>query len=469
PGPEDGRRIARFRALAQAKGAALAINVIAEHGDFRTNVTRLYDRRGALVAAYDKVHPTGVERRTMNIRPGDRPVVADLDGVRVGFLTCFDLSYPELAESLAALSPDLVLCPSTQRGTDSGHAIRQAQIRATDMDAYLVRASYSMGPSSATGGQSLIVDPVGSVMCNLGQSVGVVQCGLDPKRKILRPASYGQPDEAARAILARHRNPEAYLPAGPGCVPPLAAAVFPRLVAHRGLPESCPENSLPGLAAAMACGAAELEFDVRRTADGVLVLCHDARLDRVSDRRGLIAEMDWADVAQADIGIHHPGWAGTRVARLDEALRQLAGRVHLNVHIKLEPGQSDALVRETADLLRDCRCAPHAYLAGDARVLEIARTAAPDLARCCLEAQEEPDRLLDAAIRYECARVQFFASAITEEHVARAKAHGLRVNVFYADEPDQARALFALGADAVLTNRLPALRIAAGQAAHQGV
>ena len=50
---------------------------------------------------------------------------------------------------------------------------------------------------------------------------------------------------------------------------------FPRLCAHRGLSLAMPENSIPSFAAALACGAHEIEFDLWLSADGVPVVCQD--------------------------------------------------------------------------------------------------------------------------------------------------------------------------------------------------
>lgn len=66
---------------------------------------------------------------------------------------------------------------------------------------------------------------------------------------------------------------------------------YPRLCAHRGFNAIAPENSMPAFGAAYALGADEIEFDIWETIDGVLVSCHDASLERVSNGKGFIYEM----------------------------------------------------------------------------------------------------------------------------------------------------------------------------------
>ena len=77
--------------------------------------------------------------------------------------------------------------------------------------------------------------------------------------------------------------------ADPGCTQVLIAA-------HRGYHAVEPENSLAALRAAATLGADLVEVDVRDTADGELVLMHDAEIDRTTDGTGLVGELTWAEL-----------------------------------------------------------------------------------------------------------------------------------------------------------------------------
>jgi glycerophosphoryl diester phosphodiesterase len=86
------------------------------------------------------------------------------------------------------------------------------------------------------------------------------------------------------------------------------------VVGHRGWPRRFPDNTLAGMGAAF--GVVDMvETDVRRTADGVLVLSHDPSLLGL-----VVAESTWADLAQVDLG------GGLRPIRLDEALAAFPDR-----------------------------------------------------------------------------------------------------------------------------------------------
>jgi glycerophosphoryl diester phosphodiesterase family protein len=63
------------------------------------------------------------------------------------------------------------------------------------------------------------------------------------------------------------------------------------VIVHRGASAFAPENTLEAYAAAMDCGADGCEIDLRRTADGVLVLFHDDMLDQLTERFGAVNEL----------------------------------------------------------------------------------------------------------------------------------------------------------------------------------
>lgn len=79
---------------------------------------------------------------------------------------------------------------------------------------------------------------------------------------------------------------------------------IPHLVAHRGLMESFPENTLISLESALLSGANYIEFDVQCTADGQLVVFHDTELLRTTGIKGNLFEMSYEELK--NIRAHEP-------------------------------------------------------------------------------------------------------------------------------------------------------------------
>lgn len=123
------------------------------------------------------------------------------------------------------------------------------------------------------------------------------------------------------------------------------------LFAHRGARVERPENTMLAFKHALDLGADALEMDVHSTRDGVIVVHHDATLERTSGLPVAIRDVDWSALSQVDVGHtfrdEHGAspFAGARIPRLEEVLAELPG-VPLNVDLKPEsPALCDAVVK----------------------------------------------------------------------------------------------------------------------------
>ena len=98
-----------------------------------------------------------------------------------------------------------------------------------------------------------------------------------------------------------------------------------RCIGHRGASGYAPENTRAAFARAIAMGADAIETDVQLTADGQLVLFHDATVERTSDGRGPLADYTLAELRALDLG----GWFAPEFAGERElALRGAGGDAH---------------------------------------------------------------------------------------------------------------------------------------------
>lgn len=126
-----------------------------------------------------------------------------------------------------------------------------------------------------------------------------------------------------------------------------------RILAHRGSPSpSTTENTVPAVTAALLAGADGVEVDLRLSADGVLVVCHDPDLRRVAGAPLPVAEAPWSALrAAADAG-------GVPLARLEWVLAAAAG-TRVVLELKAPPPAPRARAR-TAEALVDRLCSLHA-------------------------------------------------------------------------------------------------------------
>ncbi len=113
--------------------------------------------------------------------------------------------------------------------------------------------------------------------------------------------------------------------------------------------------------------------------------------------------------------------------------------------------------RKIVDLIEKYDCTDYCYIAGDADVLQTSLKMAPHLTRACLAGQTDYT-LVDQAIQYRCQILQLFKPYFNQEMIDKAHAHGIRCNVFWSDEAQEAKRFLEMGIDTILTNDYLALK-----------
>ena len=148
-----------------------------------------YDADGRRVAAYRKIHlfDSLGETESKVVAPGSVPVLAELAGLRVGLLTCYDIRFPELARSLVTQGADLLVVPAAWAAGlfKEEHWVTLVRARAIENTVWVAAAGQVPDPSSPptrapTGiGRSMLVDPMGTVRVDLGPDPGVAVGDVD--------------------------------------------------------------------------------------------------------------------------------------------------------------------------------------------------------------------------------------------------------------------------------------------------
>jgi glycerophosphoryl diester phosphodiesterase len=95
----------------------------------------------------------------------------------------------------------------------------------------------------------------------------------------------------------------------------------PTIIAHRGAAGLAPENTLVAIRKGLAHNAGYIEADIQRSADGVLLLMHDEKVDRTTNGTGAVRQLSWAELSQLDAGSYYaPQFLGERIPTLEQAL-----------------------------------------------------------------------------------------------------------------------------------------------------
>ena len=189
---ENDATLATFRELARALGIYVHVGSLAVKvsPDKAVNRSFLIDRRGDIVARYDKIHMFDVDlkggesyRESRSYRAGDLAVVSDLPWGRLGLTICYDLRFPALYRALAEAGAMYLAIPSAftrQTGEAHWHVLMRA--RAIENGSFVFAAAQAGDHENgrATYGHSLVVDPWGRVLAEGGAEPGVVFADIDP-------------------------------------------------------------------------------------------------------------------------------------------------------------------------------------------------------------------------------------------------------------------------------------------------
>lgn len=228
-------------------------------------------------------------------------------------------------------------------------------------------------------------------------------------------------------------------------------------MAHRGFSLDGLENSMAAFGAALDLGVRYLETDVHSTADGVLVALHDDRLDRVTDRAGVVRRLPWSQVREARIGGREP------VPLLEDVLGAWPDAL-VNIDVKAV----DA-VQPLADVLARTRALDRVCVASfsDRRRRRVLRrlppgvTTSAGLPTVAAFFAGARLRLPTGALRglargVDCLQVplrQFGIGVLEPRFMAAAGRAGLPVHAWTVNDTPSMELVLDLGASTIITDR----------------
>ena len=226
---------------------------------------------------------------------------------------------------------------------------------------------------------------------------------------------------------------------------------YPRIVAHRGGGALAPENTLCAIRLGASMGFKGVEFDVMLAGDGTPVVIHDETVDRTTDGRGAVPAMSYEELSRLKIG------KSERIPKYEEAValcRELG--LWANVEIKPAKGHEratgEAVARMTRDLWRGAPLGP-LLSSFSIEALAAARAVAPELPRGYL-VDEIPGDWLDTMKRVSCVALHCNYKSLTEKLAAEIHGAGYSILLWTVNEPSEAKRLFKMGADCLVTDAL---------------
>lgn len=226
--------------------------------------------------------------------------------------------------------------------------------------------------------------------------------------------------------------------------------------AHRGASGYAPENTLPAFELAHTLGADGIELDVQLTRDGVPVIIHDERIDRVSDGMGFVKDYTLEELKAFNMNKYFPAYGKIEIPTLEEVY-DLVKKMDLVINLELknsvvfyegleekalrlarEKGLEDRLVYSSFN---------HYSMRKIQRLLPSARTAFL-YSEGILDIAEYAKQHGAYAVHPSLLNVEYPGIDLIRE----CHDKGIRVHVWTVNEGADIERMEGMGADAIITN-----------------
>lgn len=128
----------------------------------------------------------------------------------------------------------------------------------------------------------------------------------------------------------------------------------PLVFAHRGAAAHAPENTLAAFELALELGAHGIEMDIKLSADGEVVVIHDATVDRTTNGQGRVSQLDIAALRELDAGsFFSETFIGEKVPTLSEVFETIGNRALINLELTNYTAPRDGLADRVCHLVKE--------------------------------------------------------------------------------------------------------------------
>lgn len=163
--------------------AELRVNIVAGsasdlRGDGVYNTALIFDRKGGLIAQYDKTHLFTPSGEQDYYQSGSSLCTFELDGKRCGIIICYDIRFPELTRTLALSGIDVLFVPAQWPAARRYHWDTLVAARAIENQIYIA-ACNSCSADTKMGGSSRLIDPWGEVLAKAGEGEEIISGDFD--------------------------------------------------------------------------------------------------------------------------------------------------------------------------------------------------------------------------------------------------------------------------------------------------
>lgn len=228
-----------------------------------------------------------------------------------------------------------------------------------------------------------------------------------------------------------------------------------RNYAHRGFSGEFPENTMIAFEKALEAGCEGIEFDVHFSKDGQLVICHDERIDRTSDKQGFIKDYTYEELCQADFSFKFHDKVGfQRIPTLEEYLKLVKDKdIITNIELKTGIFEYPGIEQAVYDLIKKYDLRDQMVISSfNHYSVKRMKAIDPDI-KCGLLTESwilNPGDYVKAS-GVECFH-PLFCMLQSKDVVENLRANGIEINTWTVNEAEYIDMMIALGVDGIIGN-----------------
>ena len=216
-----------------------------------------------------------------------------------------------------------------------------------------------------------------------------------------------------------------------------------QIVGHRGAPRLEPENTLASFQRAIDMGVDWIEFDLRKTKDGVLVVIHDEKVDRTTNGRGLVSDMTFDAIRELDAG------NGEKIPSLQEVIDIARDKVKMDMEIKEAGIEADMVSAIDANQITSL-CMVSSFMLQPIKNTRELNSRIMTAAIIDKMPSEEYIHLLADEIRADA--VMLSTKIASPPFLAGLRRHSLKIGIWNADTESQIEKYAAMQPDYLCSN-----------------
>jgi glycerophosphoryl diester phosphodiesterase len=224
---------------------------------------------------------------------------------------------------------------------------------------------------------------------------------------------------------------------------------LPVIIAHRGASAVAPENTKSAIVEACRMGAKVIEFDVRQTSDGELVLFHDKDLERIAGTKASLESKKWDEISQLDVGKWFgETFTGEKPIRLKEAIELCrdGGAIALIEH---KTGDAERY----AGVIRELEAGGEVIVQSfNWQFLQEFQVAMDSVPTGALGSKELSGERLGQLKALAPDWVGWKFSDLSEANLKSLQGQGYRVALWTVNDPEEARKWLERGVEGVITD-----------------